>query len=120
MKTIKIQASFEVLDPNTSEQEGKQTISDSEDLDCVTTLHPIKLAASTPNIPINLGGVGLAKRIYIKTDHEVTIKFNATTEAGFNLGPGEMILMNDSGITALFASTGVNAPTMTVVAAGDA
>lgn len=118
-KTIKINATFEVLEPSTKSQEGKQVIVDQDDFNCVTTLHPIKVAGSLVKTPVGLGGVGLAKRIYIKTDEEVLVHFNSTGENGFNL-KGELIVMNESGITALFITTGPSATTLTVVAAGDA
>jgi hypothetical protein len=118
-KTIKISASFESIESTTKSQEAKQVISDSADYECVTTHQPIKIPAGTaPNFQISLGGVTLAKRIFINSDYEVLVKFNVDTEAGFNL-KGGMVTMNESGITALFVTIGANETTINMIAAGD-
>ena len=117
-KTVKIAASFESIESTTKSQEAKQVISDSADYDCVTTHQPLKVAGSSTNFQISLGGVTLAKRIFINTDFEVLVKFNVNTEAGFNL-KGGLITMNNSGITALFVTTGANETTINMIAAGD-
>lgn len=117
-KTIKIQGTFEVLDPNTQNTDGKQVIRDSEEFPCVTTLHPTKVPGNSTNYQINFGGVTLAKRIFLRCDFEVTVKLNSNTEDGFKL-LGDMIVMNESGISALFVNTGPNETEFTAVIAGD-
>jgi hypothetical protein len=118
-KTIKVEGVFEVLNTTSSTVEGKQIIRDSADYSCVTTLHPTKLPGGVANQIVSFGGVLLAKRLFLSVDFEVIVKFNAMTEDGFNFGPGEMTVMNDSGITALYITPGPNETEVTAVIAGD-
>lgn len=118
-KTIKIEGTFEVINPNDKTCEGKFVLRDSTDFECVTTLHPVKVPGNSINFEIGLGGVSLAKRIFFRTTEQLTLKFNAITEDGFNVGAGDMILMNEDGVTAIFVTTGPTETEITAVIAGD-
>jgi hypothetical protein len=118
-KSIKIEGTFEVLNTNDKSCEGKYILRDTTDYDCVITHHPSKIAGGVVNAPIAFGSVTLAKRIFLRVTQEVLVKYNVITEAGFNLGIGDHILMNDSGVTALFLSTGPTETEVTAVIAGD-
>ena len=119
MKTIKIEGTFEVINPSDKTCEGKYVLRNSQDYDCVLTHHPSKIAGATINAPITFGSITLAKRIFLRVTQEVVVKYNSITEAGFNLGIGDHILMNDSGVTALFLNTGPTETEVTAVIAGD-
>ena len=116
-KTVKITGTFEITD-SAGTTECKQILSDSLSVTSVTTLNPHSIAAAQSNSQLAFGGVATAKRIFIKTDQEVTLKVNSTGVAGFNFGPGEGVLMNSSGITALYVTTGANATEVVAIIAG--
>jgi hypothetical protein len=119
-KSIKIEGTFEVINPSDQSVEGKYILRDTSDYDCVITHHPSKIAGGTTHAPIAFGSVTLAKRIFLRVTQEVLVKYNVTApNDGFNLGIGDHILMNDSGVTALFLTTGPTETEVTAVIAGD-
>jgi len=119
VKTIKIEGTFEVINPLDKTREGKFVLRDSADYACVTTLNPVKIPGNSVNYQIGLGGVTLAKRIFLRVTQEVTLKYNVNTDAGFNVGIGDHILMNDNGVTAIFVTAGPTDTELTAIIAGD-
>ena len=118
-KSIKIEGTFEVINTSDKSCEGKYILRDTRNFDCVITHHPSKFPGGAINAPVSFGSVALAKRIFLRVTQEVVVKYNAITEAGFNLGIGDHILMNDSGVTALFLNIGPTETEVTAVIAGD-
>lgn len=106
-KTVKVEA---VLDVRNAAQtvEGKQVIKEEVSVEEVTQLFPMKIAASQVNVSLPFGGVAQGKRIFLTTSHEVTLKVNNQLDTGFPFGPGSGFLPSNTGITALYVSTGAN------------
>lgn len=118
-KTIKISGTWEVQ--NASQQsETKKVINDgSTVVSEVTTTSPMVVAGSTVNAPLPMGGVSLAKRIFIRTDQEVTLKIGQSTDTGFKFGPGDGMFPSTSGIVGVWVTTGPNETSIEAVITGD-
>ena len=118
-KTVKIEGTFEVLNAS-STIEAKKVTKIEEQHPCAVQHFPAKIAASQTNAELPLGGVARAKKVFIRTDYEVTLKFNQQTDTGFPFGPGDGYFSSQSGITAVFLNTGANETTVELIAVGDA
>jgi len=68
---------------------------------------------------VGFGGVTLAKRVFLRTNFPVMIKFDSLVAPAFSFGPGDGILMSENGITALFVTSGPNATELEAIIAGD-
>lgn len=117
-KTVKFKGTFEIVGAD-GVVESKNVIDSSGSVSEVTKHFPQKIAPSTSDAEISFGGVASAKRLFIKTSHEVTIKLNVDTDAGASYGPGETVITSATGITALFITTGVNETEVEIVIAGE-
>ncbi len=117
-KTVKIQGTFEVLNAAKT-IEAKKVTADEVQLDCAVQHFPAKLDPNITNFELPLGGVARAKRVFIRTNYEVTLKLNQQTDTGFPFGPGDGSFMSTSGITAVYVSTGANETEVELVAVGD-
>ena len=117
-KTVKIQNSFEILDADGSRALQRKT-ADSVSVEENSAHFPQKIAASQVNVPINFGGVTNAKRIFVRTNVEVTLKLNQSGDTGFPFGPGDGVLMSQTGITAMFVTTGGSETEFEAVVSGD-
>src|SRR5277367_5290294 len=106
-KHVRIQGTFEIVNER-GDVEAKKVFNDVRPVTEASQVFPQTIPGNTLNLPISFGGVTLAKRIFLKTNFPVTVKFNQSTDTGFSVGVGDNILMSDNGITALFVSTGPN------------
>jgi hypothetical protein len=115
---VKIEGTFEVKN-SASTIEAKKVIRDEEQITEATQLFPHKIAGNTIDLQIAMGGVSLAKRVYIKVDYEVTLKIQQSTDTGFPFGPGDGFFTSDSGITGIWVTTGPNETELEAVITGD-
>ena len=117
--TVKINGVFEVVD-SAGTSSPREVIKDvSQVITQVADYDPWIVPGNAVNTQITFGGVTLAKRIFIRTDQAVTLKFNQSTDVGFSFGPGDGFVSSSNGITALFVSTGPNPTNVTAVVLGD-
>lgn len=79
---------------------------------------PMCIPGSTVDFSIPFGAITGGKRIYIKTDQSVVVKFNQNTDTGFSW-KGEGVVPSEEGITAIFITTGANDTNVEIVVAGD-
>ncbi len=84
----------------------------------VQSSDPMCIVGSSVDFQIPFGAITNAKRIYIKTDQSVTIKFNQNSDVGFSW-KGEGVVSSEDGVTALFITTGANDTNVEIVVAGD-
>ena len=117
-KTIKINGTFQVYNA-AGTVEAQKVINDTLLVSEVTQHFPMLIAGNAMDQPISFGGVALAKRVYIKTNFPVTIKFNSVVAPGFSFGAGDGILMGENGITAMYISTGPNSTELEAIIAGE-
>ena len=117
-KTVKFQGSFAVHDATGVASPNKPI----KDLDLVVgqvqSSDPMCISGATVDFEIPFGAITGAKRIYIKTDQSVTIKFNQNTDLGFSW-KGEGVVPSEAGITGIFITTGPNDTNVEIVVAGD-
>jgi hypothetical protein len=117
-KTVKFQGTFAVVDATNVPSPNKFIKDLTLAVDQVQSSDPMVIPAATTDFVIPFGGITVGKRVYLKTDQEVTIKFNEITDDGFPWR-GEGVVPSDSGITGIWISTGPNATTVEIVVAGD-
>ncbi len=118
-KTVKINGVFAVVDAAQTESPRAVIKDVTTQVSQVANFGPWTIPGNTVNEDICLGGITLAKRVYIETDYAVTLKFNQDTDQGFSFGPGTGYLSSANGITGIFISTGANDTNVTVIVAGD-
>ena len=117
-KTVKFQGSFAVYDAGGVASPNK-TIKDlTLVVGQVQSSDPMCIPGVSTDFPVPFGAITLAKRIYIKTDQSVTIKFNQNTDTGFSW-KGEGVVSSEDGVTAIFITTGANDTNVEIVVAGD-
>lgn len=117
-KTVKYQGSFAVFDAGGVASPNKAIKDLNLVVGQVQASDPMCIAGSTVDFVVPFGAITNAKRIYIKTDQEVTLKVGLNTETGF-LWQGEGVLSSGTGIIALFVTTGANDTNVEIVVAGD-
>lgn len=117
-KTVKIEARYQVLAADGSQCLNKKT-SDQLSVEENAAHFPEKIAALTADHPIQFGGVANAKRVFIRTDQEVTLKINDVTDTGFPFGPGDGYLMSATGINSMFVTTGGSETRFEAILSGD-
>lgn len=117
-KTVKIQATFAIQDatgvnsPNKIIKDLDLTISQ------VASGDPYCVSGSTVDFQVPFGAITNAKRVFLSTDNEVTVKINQQGDTGFPW-KGSGILSSESGITGIWITTGPNDTNVSVVIAGD-
>jgi len=117
-KTVKMEGTFEVLNAAKTIEAKKVTKSEVS-LDCAVQHFPTKIDPAQTNVVLGMGGVARAKRVFIRTNYEVTLKINQQTDTGFPFGPGDGWLTSESGITGVFVNTGANETEVEFIAVGD-
>lgn len=118
-KTVVYSGSWAIQN-NAQQQENIRTIKDtSQQVSEVISASPMVIPGNSVNIPLPMGGVALAKRVFLRTDQEITLKVGQSTDQGFKFGPGDGTLPSTSGISAIFVSTGPNDTSVDFVIAGD-
>ena len=115
-KTVAVTLTMTVTNPS-NVQESKRVIQVSDVQDQATQLFPQNITASQADVPLALGGVTQAKWVLLEIDQEVTLKVNQNTDTGFP-AKGTVLLQSESGITAVFVTTGVNATCVNFLAVG--
>ena len=106
-KTVKIYGTFEISTPDGT-IECKKVINNIVQVTEAAQVFPQTIPGTTMNAQISFGGVTLAKRIFLRVNFPVTVKFNQNTDTGCSIGVGDNLIMSDNGITALYVSTGAN------------
>jgi hypothetical protein len=119
-KTVKIVGTFEVYDASKC-LEAKRKLNEETTHGCASQQFPIKIDPGLTNFQIPLGGVVKAKRLFLRTSQEVTLKIHLETETGFPFGPGDMIIPSTTGIDGLWVNTPASGITeFEVIALGEA
>lgn len=117
-KTVKINGTFQVYNAaNTIE--AQKVINDTLLVSEVTQHFPQVIPGNSVDQQVSFGGVALAKRMLLRTNFAVTLKFNTIVAPGFSFGPGDGILMSENGITALYVTSGPNSTELEAIIAGD-
>jgi len=117
-KTVKYQGTFAVYD-SAGVASPNKTIKDiSLVVGQVQSSDPMCISGSTTDFQVPMGAITGGKRIYIRTDQEVTLKFNQVTDTGFPW-KGEGVVPSESGITGIWITTGPNDTNVEIVVAGD-
>lgn len=116
-KTVKIYGTFEISTPDGT-IECKKVINNVLQVTEATQVFPQTIPGNSLNVQVSFGGVTLAKRLFLRTNFPVTVKFNQNTDTGCSLGVGDNFLMSDNGITNLYVSTGPNPTDIEVVVVG--
>ena len=116
-KTIKF---FGTLEISTADGtvECKKVINNTLAITEAVQVFPQTIPGNSTNTQISFGGVQLAKRVFLRTNFPVTVKFNQNTDTGCSVGVGDNFLMSDNGITALYVSTGPNPTDIEAVIVG--
>jgi hypothetical protein len=117
-KTVKINGTFQIYN-SAATVEAQKVLNDTLLVSEVTQHFPMIIAGNAIDQPVGFGGVQLAKRIYIKTNFPVMIKFDSIVAPAFSFGPGDGILMSENGITAIFVTAGPNSTELEAIIAGD-
>lgn len=117
-KTIKINGTFQVINV-AGTIEAQKVINDTLSVSEVSQHFPWQVAGNSVDEPISFGGVALAKRVYLRTNFPVTVKFDSIVAPGFSFGPGDGLIMSENGVTAMFVTTGPNETELEAIIAGD-
>lgn len=117
-KTVKFQGSFAVFDAANTASPNKAIKDLTLTVGQVQAMDPGCIPGSSVDFVVPFGAITNAKRIYIKTDQEVTLKVQQNTDTGFPWY-GEGVLSSASGITGLWITTGPNDTNVEIVVAGD-
>jgi len=117
-KTVKINGTFQIYNAAAT-IEAQKVLNDTLLVSEVTQHFPMIVAGNAVDQPVGFGGVALAKRIFLRTNFPVSIKFNSVVAPAFSFGPGDGILMSENGITALFVTSGSNSTELEAIIAGD-
>lgn len=117
-KTVKIDARYQVLAADGTSEANKKT-ADSLSVEENASHFPQKIAGAVIDLAIQFGGVANAKRVFIRTNAEVTLKINDAGNTGFPFGPGDGYLMSATGITSMFVSTGPSETEFEAILSGD-
>jgi len=118
-KTVKYEGSWAIQN-NAQVNENVKTIKDtSQQVSEVISASPMVIPGGSTNVSLPFGGVSLAKRVFLRTDQEVTLKIGQSTDQGFKFGPGDGTLPSTSGIGAIFITTGPNDTSVEFVISGD-
>jgi hypothetical protein len=113
-KNARVQSTFEIIAPDGT-AEAKKVINNILPVTEATQIFPQTIAGAQTNVLMPFGSVGLAKRLYLRSNYPITVKFNQSSDTGFSFGPGDGFLMSENGITALYVSTGSNATDVEVI-----
>lgn len=117
-KTIKINGTFQVYNA-AGTIEAQKVLSDTLLVSEVTQHFPMVIAGNAIDQEVSFGGVSLAKRVFLRTNFPVSIKFNSVVAPAFSFGPGDGLLMSENGITALYVTAGPNSTELEAIIAGD-
>lgn len=117
-KTVKFQGTFAVHDAANVASPNKSIKDLTLVVGQVQSSDPMCIPGSQTDFVIPFGAITNAKRIYIKTDQEVTLKIQQNTDTGFPWS-GEGVLSSASGIIGLWVTTGANDTNVEIVVAGD-
>lgn len=116
-KTVRIQGTFEIIAVDGT-PECKKVFNNTIQVTEASQVFPQTIPGNSTNVAISFGGVTLAKRVYLRTNFPVTVKFNQSTDTGCSVGVGDNFLMSDNGITALYISTGPNPTDVEAIVVG--
>ncbi|MGD9725814.1 MAG: hypothetical protein AB7L09_00255 [Nitrospira sp.] len=117
-KTIKINGTFQVYNAAAT-IEAQKVLNDTLLVSEVTQHFPMVISGNAIDQQVSFGGVALAKRVFLRTNFPVSIKFNSVVAPAFSFGPGDGILMSENGITALYVTAGPNNTELEAIIAGD-
>lgn len=117
-KTVKINGTFQIYNAAAT-VEAQKVINDTLLVSEVTQHFPMVIAGGSMDSPVGFGGVTLAKRLFLRTNFPVMIKFDSIVAPAFSFGPGDGVLMSENGITALFVTAGPNNTELEAIIAGD-
>lgn len=117
-KTVKINGTFQIYNAAAT-IEAQKVLNDTLLVSEVTQHFPMVVAGNVVDQQVSFGGVSLAKRIFLRTNFPVSVKFNSVVAPAFAFGPGDGILTSENGITALFVTAGPNSTELEAIIAGD-
>ena len=117
-KTVKFQGTFAIVNASNVASPNK-TI---KDLDLVVTQvqssESIEIPGGTLDYQLPFGLITVGRRIYLKTDMPVTVKFNQNTDIGFEWHGAGVVPSGSTGISNLYISTGASDTCVEFVVAG--
>ena len=117
-KTVKINGTFQIYNAAAT-IEAQKIINDTLLVSEVTQHFPMIIAGNAVDAQVGFGGVTLAKRLFLRTNFPVMLKFDSIIAPAFSFGPGDGILTSENGITALFVTAGPNNTELEAIIAGD-
>ena len=117
-KTVKFQGSFAIVDTSNVASPNK-TI---KDLDLAVTQvqssECIEIPGGTTDYSVPFGLITVGRRLYLKTDFPVTVKFNQNTDIGFEWQGVGVVPSGATGISALYITPGASDTCVEVVVVG--
>jgi hypothetical protein len=117
-KTVKINGTFQIYN-SAGTIEAQKVLNDTLLVSEVTQHFPMIIAGNSVDAQVSFGGVALAKRLFLRTNFPVSLKFNSVVAPSFSFGPGDGILTSENGITALYVTAGPNSTELEAIIAGD-
>jgi len=118
-KTINFTATFAIKDAAGTASPNKVIKDTDLTVTQVQTSDPMTIAAATANFSVPFGQITVARRIFLSTDQEVTLKIGLVGETGFAWHGAGIIPLGTTGVPALFITTGGTATNVEVVIAGE-
>lgn len=117
-KTVKINGTFQIYNAAAT-VEAQKVLNDTLLVSEVTQHFPMVISGGSIDQQVGFGGVTLAKRVFLRTNFPVSIKFDSIVAPAFSFGPGDGILMSENGITAIYVTAGPNNTELEAIIAGD-
>lgn len=117
-KTVSLNGSFEIKNAS-AQVEAKKITKSTASHEEATQHFPFKLPGGTIETQVNMGGVSLAKKVFLRVDQPVTLKLQQQTDTGFPFGPGDFWYESTTGITGVWITTGANETQLEAIFAGD-
>ena len=118
-KTVKITASFSVVDAASVASPNKVIKDLTLSVSQVQTSDPMCIPGSTTDFQVPFGQITSAKRIFLSTDQPVTVKINSNTNTGFEWEGAGIIPSGSTGISSVYITTGPTDTNVEIVVAGD-
>ena len=116
-KTVSLNGTFEIKNAAATVEARAVTKSEVQHEEATHHL-PFKLLP-TVETQISMGGVEQAKKMFLRVDNAVTLKFNQNTDVGFSFGPGDFWYEGTTGITGVWITTGPNVTQLEAIFAGE-
>jgi hypothetical protein len=117
-KIVKINGTFQIYNA-AGTIEAQKVLNDTQTVSEVTQHFPMVIAGNTMDQQVSFGGVALAKRLFMRTNFPVGVKFNSIVAPSFSFGAGDGLFMAENGVTSMYITTGPNSTELEAIIAGD-